>query len=85
MKETPIYFTRSGSFRITEPLNQITNNKMKVELIGEQAYNETKYWLKIDGSYSGIFRTYEEAKEEFDKAASFVPKLTVLEVKEVEL
>jgi hypothetical protein len=58
---------------------------MKVELIEEQAYNETKYWLKIDGSYSGMFRTYEEAKLEFDKAAAFIPKMTVLESKEVEL
>jgi hypothetical protein len=58
---------------------------MKVELIEEQRYNETWYFVKVDGSYVAGKKTYEEAKEEFDKAASFVPKLTVLEVKEVEL
>jgi hypothetical protein len=56
---------------------------MKVELIEEQAYNETKYWLKIDGTYVNKFQTYEEAKEEFNKAVLFTPKETVLESKEI--
>lgn len=84
MKDTPICFSTMSDWMSAE-IFTTHNKQMKVELIEEQAYNETKYWLKIDGSYSGMFRTYEEAKEEFDKAASFVPKLTVLEVKEVEL
>ena len=56
---------------------------MKVELIEEQAYNGTKYWIKIDGTYQLIFRTYEEAKEEFEKAATFIPTITILETKEI--
>jgi len=56
---------------------------MKVELIEEVKYNETLYWLKIDVSYVGCFKTYEEAKVEFDKAITFTPKETVLESKEI--
>jgi hypothetical protein len=56
---------------------------MKVELIEEQKYNETVYWLKIENEYVGKFRTYEQAKEEFDKAVCFTPKETVLESKEI--
>jgi hypothetical protein len=94
MKDTPIYFTRSGSFTIKEFFNDLDNinnnflntkqeNKMKVELIEEQKYNETVYWLKIENEYVGKFRTYEAAKEEFDKAVCFTPKETVLESKEI--
>ena len=61
----------------------IKNNKMKVELIEEELYNETIYWLRIDGSYVAKKKTYEEAKEEFDKATNFQPKTTILESKEI--
>ena len=57
--------------------------KMKVELIEEELYNETIYWLRIDGSYVAKKKTYEEAKEEFDKAINFQPKTTILESKEI--
>ena len=56
---------------------------MKAELIEEQVYNGTKYWIKIDGVYQRVFRTYEEAKEEFDKAICFIPTQTILETKEI--
>jgi len=56
---------------------------MKVELIEEQKYNETIYWVKVDGLYVANKKTYEEAKEEFDKAVCFTPKETVLESKEI--
>jgi len=57
---------------------------MKVELIEEQKYNELfVYWLRIDGAYVGKFKTYEEAKENFDKAVCFTPKETILETKEI--
>jgi hypothetical protein len=56
---------------------------MKVELIEEVKYNETIYWVKVDGLYVANKKTYEEAKEEFDKAASFEPKETILEEKEI--
>lgn len=56
---------------------------MKVELIEEELYNETIYWLRIDGSYVAKKKTYEEAKEEFDKAINFQPKTTILESKEI--
>ena len=63
----------------------IKNNKMKVELIEEVKYNETIYWVKVDGLYVANKKTYEEAKEEFEKAACFVGKTTVLEIKEMNL
>jgi hypothetical protein len=66
-------------------INDKTGKKMKVELIEEVRYNETIYYVKVDGSYVAKKNTYEEAKEEFDKAFTFVPKTTILEVKEVEL
>jgi hypothetical protein len=56
---------------------------MKVQLVEEQKYNETCYWIKIDGIAVCYKKTYEEAKEEFDKAASFEPKETTLEEKEI--
>jgi hypothetical protein len=56
---------------------------MKVELIKEEKYNETNYWVKVDGSYVAHRNTYEEAKEEFDKASSFIPTQTILETKEI--
>ena len=61
----------------------IKNNKMKVELIEEVKYNETIYWVKVDGLYVANKKTYEEAKEEFEKAATFVPTTTILETKEI--
>lgn len=61
----------------------IKHNKMKVELIEEELYNETIYWLRINGSYVAKKKTYEEAKEEFDKAINFQPKTTILESKEI--
>lgn len=56
---------------------------MKVQLVEEQKYNETCYWIKIDGIAVCYKKTYEEAKEEFEKAASFEPKETILEEKEL--
>jgi hypothetical protein len=64
-------------------LNTKQQNKMKVELIEEVKYNETIYWVKVDGLYVANKKTYEEAKEEFEKAANFIPKTTVLEIKEI--
>ena len=60
-----------------------TESKMKVELIEEVKYNQTIYWLRIDGSYVAKKKTYEEAKEEFDKAINFQSKTTILETKEI--
>jgi len=64
-------------------LNVKQQPKMKVELIEEVKYNETIYWVKVDGLYVANKKTYEEAKEEFEKAATFVPKTTILESKEI--
>lgn len=58
---------------------------MRVELIEEQRYNETWYFVKVDGSYVAGKKSFEEAREEFLKASSFTPKTTVLEVREVKL
>jgi len=54
------------------------------ELEEENRYDGLHYYLKIDGVYHKAFSTYEEAKEEYDKAVSFTYK-TILESKEVEL
>ena len=43
------------------------------------------YYLKIDGSYHKSFSSYEEAKEEYDKAVSFTFRKTILLSKEVEV
>ncbi len=94
MKDTPIFFTRSASFTIQEFFNDLeninnnflntkTHNKMKVELIEEQKYNEVVYWVKIDDTIVAMKKTYEAAKEEFDNAVSFEPRQTVLESKEI--
>ena len=83
MKEEQVYFKNQKNYRIQEVLTYPTNNKMKVELIEEELYNGTIYWLRIDGSYVAKKRTYEEAKEEFDKAINFQPKTTILESKEI--
>lgn len=82
MKDTPICFSRTSDWMSAETLTK-PHNKMKVELIEEELYNETIYWLRIDGSYVAKKKTYEEAKEEFDKAINFQPKTTILESKEI--
>ena len=87
MKDTPIYFTRCGSFTIQELLNQKTNKPMtKLFEIEEQAkYDGTRYYLKIDGSYVKSFSTFEEAKAEYEEAITWIPTKTILLSKEVEL
>lgn len=83
MKDTPICFSRTSDWMSAEILTTQIKPKMKVELIEEELYNETIYWLRIDGSYVAKKKTYEEAKEEFDKAINFQPKTTILESKEI--
>ena len=83
MNEEQFYFKNQKNYRIQEVLTYPTNNKMKVELIEEVKYNETIYWVKVDGLYVANKKTYEEAKEEFEKAATFVPTTTILETKEI--
>ena len=87
MKDTPIFFTRCGNFTIKEFLNQTKNKPMTklFELEEENRYDGLHYYLKIDGVYHKAFSTYEEAKEEYDKALNFTYRKTILESKEVEL
>ena len=68
-------------------VNQITNKSMTklFELEEENRYDGLHYYLKIDGSYHKSFSTFEEAKEEYDKAVNFTYHKTVLLSKEVEL
>jgi hypothetical protein len=56
---------------------------MKIELIEEEDYDKKNYWIRIDGHYKCVFNTYEEAKEEFNKAVLFTPKDTILDSKEI--
>lgn len=87
MKDTPIYFTRCGSFKIQELLNTTKNKPMtKLFEIEEQAkYDGTRYYLKIDGSYVKSFSTFEEAKAEYEEAITWIPTKTILLSKEVEI
>ena len=87
MKDTPIFFSRCGSFTIKEFLNQTKNKPMtKLFEIEEQVkYDGTRYYLKIDGSYVKSFSTFEEAKAEYEEAITWIPTKTVLLSKEVEL
>ena len=68
-------------------VNQITNKSMTklFELEEENRYDGLHYYLKIDGSYHKSFSTFEEAKEEYDKAVNFTYHKTVLLSNEVEL
>ena len=59
--------------------------KKLFELEEQNRYDGMYYYLKIDGCYHKSFSTYEEAKEEYDKAVSFTFSKTILETKEVEL
>ena len=83
MKEEQVYFKNQKNYRIQEVLTYPTNNKMKVELIEEQKYNEVVYWIKIDDTIVAMKTTYEAAKEEFDKAVTYEPRQTILESKEI--
>lgn len=48
-------------------------------------YDGTRYYLKINGSYTKVFDTYEEAFAEYTLAINFRETRTVLVSKEVEL
>ena len=83
MNDEQFYFKNQKNYRIQEVLTYPTNNKMKVELIEEQKYNEVVYWIKIDDTIVAMKTTYEAAKEEFDKAVTYEPRQTILESKEI--
>ena len=59
--------------------------KKLFELEEENRYDGLHYYLKIDGSYHKSFSTYEEAKEEYDKAVSFTFSKTIILSKEVDV
>ena len=48
-------------------------------------YDGTRYYLKINGSYTKVFDTYEEAFAEYTLAINFRETRTVLVSKEVEV
>jgi hypothetical protein len=83
MKETPIYFTRYGSFKINEPFNQIINNKMKVELIQKTTLTDMYYVIKVNGEFHMSYNELQDAKNAYDRMKSAVPREEVIESKEI--
>ena len=59
--------------------------KTLFEIVEIAKYDGTRYYLKIDGSYTKQFNTYEEAYAEYTLAINFRETTTVLVSKEVEL
>jgi len=62
MKDTPIFFTRSGSFTIKEYFNDLKNindnflttnleTKMKVELIQKTTLTDMYYMIVVNGEF----------------------------------
>ena len=82
MKETPIYFTRSGSFTITESLNQ-TKNKMKVELIQKTTLTDMYYVIKVNGEFHMSYNELQDAKTAYDRIKSATPREEIIESKEI--
>lgn len=59
--------------------------KTLFEIVEIAKYDGTRYFLKINGSYTKVFDTYEEAFAEYTLAINFKETHTVLLSKEVEL
>jgi hypothetical protein len=59
--------------------------KTLFEIVEIAKYDGTRYYLKINGSYTKQFNTYEDAFAEYTMAINFRETTTVLVSKEVEL
>ena len=59
--------------------------KTLFEIVEIAKYDGTRYYFKINGSYTKQFNTYEEAYAEYTLAINFRETTTVLVSKEVEL
>jgi hypothetical protein len=82
MKDTPIFFTRSGSFTIQEFLNQ-TNNKMKVELIQKTTLTDMYYKIVVNGEFHMSYNDYDEAVRAYDRIKTAIPREETILSKEI--
>jgi hypothetical protein len=94
MKDTPIFFTRSGSFKVQEFFNDLDNindnflntkqeNKMKVELIQKTTLTDMYYVIKVNGEFHMSYNILEDAKNAYDRIKSATPREEIIESKEI--
>lgn len=94
MKDTPIFFTRSGSFKVQEFFNDLDNindnflntkqeNKMKVELIQKTTLTDMYYVIKVNGEFHMSYNDLQDAKNAYDRIKSATPREEVIESKEI--
>jgi hypothetical protein len=94
MKDTPIFFTSSGSFRVQEFFNDLDNindnflntkqqNKMKVELIQKTTLTDMYYVIKVNGEFHMSYNHYDEAVAAYDRIKQATPREEVILSKEI--
>jgi hypothetical protein len=94
MKDTPIFFTRSGSFKVQEFFNDLDNindnflntkqkNKMKVELIQKTTLTDMYYKIVVNGEFHMSYNDYDEAVRAYDKIKTAIPREEVILSKEI--
>jgi len=83
MKDTPIFFTRSGSFTIQEFLNTKQENKMKVELIQKTTLTDMYYKIVVNGEFHMSYNDYDEAVRAYDKIKTAIPREEIILSKEI--
>jgi hypothetical protein len=94
MKDTPIFFTRSGSFKVQEFFNDLDNindnflntkqeNKMKVELIQKTTLTDMYYVIKVNGEFHMSYNDLQDAKNAYDRIKSATPREEIIESKEI--
>jgi hypothetical protein len=94
MKDTPIFFTGSGSFTIQEFFNDLENinnnflnakqeNKMKVELIQKTTLTDMYYVIKVNGEFHMSYNEFADAKSAYDRIKSATPREEIIESKEI--
>ena len=94
MKDTPIFFTRSGSFKVQEFFNDLDNindnflnikqeNKMKVELIQKTTLTDMYYKIVVNGEFHMSYNDYDEAVRAYDRIKQATPREEVILSKEI--
>jgi hypothetical protein len=83
MKDTPIFFTRSGSFTIQEFLNTKQENKMKVELIQKTTLTDMYYKIVVNGEFHMSYNDYDEAVRAYDRIKTAIPREEIILSKEI--
>jgi len=94
MKDTPIFFTRSGSFTIQEFFNDLENinnnflntkqeNKMKVELIQKTTLTDMYYKIVVNGEFHMSYNDYDEAVRAYDRIKTAIPREETILSKEI--